>query len=92
MNTAPSPEIRIALPLSPQQRELVEQAAAQRGQSLDEFAASVLVERALQIVQNGSVRALSERDARRFLELLDADVEPNEALRSAAERYRNGHG
>ncbi len=92
MSTATPTEIQIAFPISPQQRELIEQAAAQSGQSLEEFAASTLVEKAQQVLQNGGVRVLSERDARRFLELLDADVTPNEALRGAAERYRKRHG
>ncbi len=92
MTTATPTEVRLALPLSPQHRELIEQAAAQGGQSLDDFAAAALVERAREVLQSGTVRVLSERDARRFLELLDADGEPNEALSKAAERYRNRHG
>jgi uncharacterized protein (DUF1778 family) len=59
---------------------------------VDDFASSTLVEKAREVLQTGSVRVLSERDARRFLELLDSDAEPNEALREAAERYRKHHG
>jgi uncharacterized protein (DUF1778 family) len=92
MSTVPPTEIPIAVPVSPQHRELIEQAAAQSGQSLDDFAAATLVEKAREVLRSGSVRVLSERDARRFLELLDADGEPNEALRSAAERYRKRQG
>jgi uncharacterized protein (DUF1778 family) len=92
MSTAPPPEVCITFPLSAQHRELVEQAAALSGQALADFAASTLVEKAVLLLQTGSVRVLSERDALRFVELLDADAEPNEALRSAAERYRKRHG
>jgi uncharacterized protein (DUF1778 family) len=92
MTTTAASDLQIAVPVSSQQSELLEQAAAQSGQSLHEFAASALVEKARQIVLNGGVRILSERDARRFLELLDSEVQPNEALRSAAEQYRKHHG
>jgi uncharacterized protein (DUF1778 family) len=91
MTTAASSPFQIVFPISPEQRELLEQAAAQSGQSLDEFAAFALVEKARQVVQNGSVRVLSERDARRFLELLDVEAEPNDALRAAAEQYGKRH-
>jgi uncharacterized protein (DUF1778 family) len=84
--------IQIALPISPQHREMIEQAAAQSGHSLDDFAVTTLVEKAREVLQSGSMRVLSERDARRFLELLDADVEPNEAQRAAANRYSNRNG
>jgi uncharacterized protein (DUF1778 family) len=92
MSTVPPTELQIAVPVSPQHRELIEQAAAQSGQNLDDFAAATLIEKAREVLHSGRARVLSERDARRFVELLDAEVGPNEALRSAAERYRKQHG
>ena len=92
MNTiAPDPD-PIAFRLSPQHKELVEQAATLAGQSLADFATATLLEKACQVLQLEPVPRLSERDAARFLELLDADPQPNEALRSAAQRYRSRHG
>jgi uncharacterized protein (DUF1778 family) len=92
MTTTAASTLQIVLSISLDQRELLEQAAVQSGQSLDEFAVCALVEKARQVMQNGSVRVLSERDARRFFELLDSETEPNEALRSAAAKYRKRHG
>lgn len=70
---------------------MLEQAASLTGQSVDEFVLTAMLDRARQVVQNGSTRVLSLRDAVRFVELLDAEPEPDDALRRAAERYRSGH-
>lgn len=82
----------ISFRLSPQQRELLEQAAASAGLSLADFATSALLEKAREVLHLVHPLRLSERDARRFLELLDAEPEPNEALTDAARRYRGRHG
>ena len=92
MNTASPTEFAgLNLSLSASERNLLEQAASLTGQSIDRFALTALLDRAREVVQTDTVRVLSHRDAVRFLELLDADVEPNDALRRAAERYRGGH-
>lgn len=92
MSAASAGDARIDFLLSTQQKELIEAAAAQGGQSLREFAAQTLLEKAQQVLQQGTVRTLSHRDALRFVELLDVDSGPNEALRQAAQRYRRDHG
>lgn len=92
MNTTAPPPDPISFLLSPQQKELLEQAAASAGQSLADFANSALLEKAREVLHLERSLRLSERDARRFLELLDAEPEPNEALTNAARRYRGHHG
>ncbi len=89
--TAPTELVGLSLPLSPSERSLLEQAVSLTGQSIDRFAVTALLDRAREVLQSGTIRVLSHRDAVRFLELLDADVQPNDALRRAAERYRSGH-
>jgi len=92
METAsPTESVGLNLPLSPSERDLLEQAVFLSRQSIDEFALTALLDRAREVVEAQSVRVLSHRDAVRFLELLDAEVEPNDALRRAADRYRSGH-
>ncbi len=92
MNTDASMEsVGLNLPLSPSERTLLQQAASLTGQSVDDFVLTALLDRAREVVQTGSTRVLSLRDAVRFVELLDADPEPNDALRRAAEHYRSGH-
>jgi len=92
MNTAsPTEFVALNLSLSASERNLLQQAASLTGESIDHFALTALLDRAREVVQTNTVRLLSHRDAVRFLELLDADVEPNDALRRAAECYRGGH-
>lgn len=92
MNTDASTEsVGLSLPLSPSQRNLIEEAASLTGQSVDDFVLTAMLDRAREVVQTGSTRVLSLRDAVRFVELLDAEPEPNDALRRAAERYRSGY-
>ena len=81
----------IEIPLPEPIREMVEEAARLRGQTVAEFVAAALEEKASEVLQSGPVRRLTERDAIRFLEMLDTH-EPNEALRAAARRYREEHG
>jgi len=92
MNAASPPAPSLSLSLTAPERDLVERAASITGQSLDHFAAAALLEKAREVVQPGAIRALSHRDAIRFLEVLDSDAEPNEALKRAATRYRGRHG
>jgi hypothetical protein len=75
MTTVLPTEPSIVVSLSPQQRQLVEQAAAQHGQSPDAFAAATLVEKAQQVVRGGTHRALSTEGA---------GIEPNGILPSPA--------
>jgi uncharacterized protein (DUF1778 family) len=82
----------MAFRLNGQHKRLIEKAAALNGQTLSDFAAATLLDKARQVLQAENYRALSGRDARRFLELLSGDVEPNEALRQAARRYKRGDG
>jgi uncharacterized protein (DUF1778 family) len=92
MNSTAAGEARFDFRLSRQHKELIEQAAAATGQSVSDFATSTLLEKAREVLQAESVRRLSERDARRITELLDAYPEPNEPLRAAGERYRKSRG
>jgi uncharacterized protein (DUF1778 family) len=70
-------------------KHVVEQAAALRGQSLDDFAVSTIVENAQRVILQHQVTELSNRDRDIFLTLLDNDSsEPTEALLASAESYK----
>ncbi len=84
-------QVPLALYLSEDHQRRVEQAAAMMGQTLDSFAATELVRRADEILEGQEIRRLSNRDRDIFLALLDADEEPNEALKAAAADYKKGH-
>ena len=67
---------------------LIEQAAAARGQTVSDFAVSTLLRSAEEVLDRLQHRRLSSRDRDLFLEMLDRDDKPNEALKRAARAYR----
>lgn len=73
-------------------KHTIEQAAARLGQSISEFALSTLSDRARDVLNEDARTQLSERDREVFLKLLDEPLPPNEALRDAAEAYRQQRG
>jgi uncharacterized protein (DUF1778 family) len=81
-------DARLDFRLSSQLKELIVEAACISGQSVSDFAVSTLAETARRIVQQNSVTTLSNRDRDIFLALLDADAQPNAALKQAAERFK----
>ncbi len=69
-------------------KQAVEQAAAQLGQSVDEFAAAVLASTAREVIDHRGVTVLTPRDWERLVALLDRPAEPNTALKAAAQSYK----
>lgn len=88
MTTAPSQSARLEFRVSSELKALIEQAAAVSGLSLTSFAAATLSKAAEELIQQTRERTLSARDSRTFLEMLDDDAEPNNALKQAAARYK----
>jgi uncharacterized protein (DUF1778 family) len=70
-------------------KQTIEEAAAELGQSVSDFAVSALVQSARQVIREQGVTKLSRRDRKAFVELLDGKAaKPNTALRKAAKRYK----
>ena len=90
MATLPKNDARLNFRLNSRQKDLIERAACITGQSVSDFATSTLVERARRIVEHHTV--LSNRDRDIFLAMLDADPEPNAALKRAVKRYKERNG
>jgi uncharacterized protein (DUF1778 family) len=89
MATESEHDARLNFRLSAELKETIEEAAAQLGQTVSDFAVSTLVTTARQVLQEHQVTRLSQRDRDRFMTLLDdAECRPNKALRAAAKRYR----
>jgi uncharacterized protein (DUF1778 family) len=84
--------IRLDVPVPAPARDIIEQAAKANGQTVSEFAASALVEKAEEVLRGIVPRPLSEADASRFLNLLDRPPAANDALKSAAARFALRHG
>ncbi|HXG65016.1 MAG TPA: DUF1778 domain-containing protein [Blastocatellia bacterium] len=85
-------DARLDFRLNQQVKEVIEQAAAVSGQSVSDFAVSVLYRTAKEVLENERNTRLSDRDRDIFLALLDSDAKPNEALKRAANRYKKAKG
>lgn len=83
---------RLEMRLTPEDKEILEQAAALSGQPLTSFALSTLTARARDMIAEQNTITLSRRDIKRFFEILDADTEPAPVLKAAVRRYRQGRG
>ena len=86
-------QARLNFRLAAELKELIEAAAAHRGQSVSDFAIATLVQSAHGVIHEQDVTVLSNRDRDIFMALLDdADAKPNEALKKATERYKKHLG
>ena len=83
-------QARLAVRLSDEHKARIERAAATTGQTLNSFASSGLLRISDEILEKEEVRRLTDRDRDIFLALLEADGEPNEALKAAAKEYNRG--
>lgn len=91
--TKTSGDARINFRLNSDLKKTIEDAAAQMGQSVSDFAISTLVQAARQVLNEQQVTRLSERDRKVFAALLeDESSKPNAALIKAAKRYKKQVG
>ena len=82
-------ESRINFRVAANLKLLIEQAAAEMGQSVSDFAISTLVQSAQSILEQSAATELSRRDRDQFIALLDdEDAKPNAALKAAAKKFR----
>ena len=86
----PAKQARLGLRLSEEHKARIERAAAMTGQTINSYAASVLVGRSDEILEKEEIRRLSDRDRDIFLALLEAEPEPTEAAKEAAARFNQG--
>ena len=69
-------------------KEIIEKAIAVSGQTLTDFATGSLLNSANEILEKEYVTTLTNRDRDRLLAMLDAEEEPNEALKEAFEIHQ----
>lgn len=79
---------RLEARLSPEQKALLERAAALEGRSLTDFVVSSAQSAALETIQRYEVISLTARDSLAFAEAFANPPAPNERLRAAARRHR----
>ena len=93
MSIRTTSDARLNFRLPTEAKDVIEQAAAALGQSVNDYAVATLVKKSLQVIDQRHVTELTSRDRDRFLALLDdADVKPNQALRAAATKYKRSIG
>lgn len=80
---------RVGLRLSDETKQIVEQAAAVVGMTVNAFVTAQVVERSRQILTETRGLALDIEARDRFLALLDDAAEPNALLKAAGRRYRD---
>lgn len=88
----PKSDARLDVRLQQQSKDLIEEAAALSGQSISDYVVSTLVRHSAEVLEKHRHVRLSNRDRDRFLALLEADDEPNEALRRAAKGFKRRAG
>ena len=89
MATNVKKESRIEFRVQAATKEVLEQAASLRGQSLSAYALSTLVENARQVIERANRLEVTARDHRHFLLTLDRQESPNRALAEAARDYHD---
>ena len=88
MPNAATGKDRLNFRLDRRLKTLIERAATTAGQSVTEFAISHLVKEARTVLREQETAMLSDRDRRVFTSMLEAQNDPNAALKKAASIYR----
>lgn len=84
---------RISFRLNAELKKTIEDAAAEMGQSISDFAVSTLVQTARRILHEQQLTRHSERDRRLFVAMLDDESsQPNQALVKAAKQNKKQVG
>ncbi|MBI4563542.1 MAG: DUF1778 domain-containing protein [Planctomycetes bacterium] len=78
---------RFEMRLEKEQKELLERAAAVKGQDLTAFALGVLLKEASDVLAQHRARTVTEKGMRAILNLLENPPTPNAALKRAARRH-----
>ena len=86
------PRTRLDFRLDTDAKDAIMQAAYLTGKSLSEFAVSSLVRSAQEVLEQHQTVTFTNRDFDAFLEAIESDEGPNEALKRAAERYQERFG
>ena len=80
---------RIDLRLTPDDKSMIEEAAALTNQTMTQFMVSSASARAAEVIEQHRRLQLSDESWNRVMEAISNPPEPNERLRQAARRLRN---
>lgn len=79
---------RLDFRLTVEKKKIIEQAANLSGQTVSDFAVSVLVKTAQDVIERHHQTELSNRDRDLFLSLIESDSSPNTYLKKAVGHYK----
>ncbi len=86
-------DARLNFRLPSELKQVIEQAAAHTGQTVSDYAISVLVGNSRKVIQEHDRTELTRRDRDLFVKLLDDETaKPNAALAAAARKYKRRRG
>lgn len=82
-------DARLNFRITGELKKTIEEAAARMGQTVTDFAISILIQASRRVLQDDMATHVSERDRQRFVAIIDNESsEPAAALVKAARRYR----
>jgi uncharacterized protein (DUF1778 family) len=84
-----SKNARLEARVTQEQKELIERAASYEGRSVSDFVVATVQEAAIAIIQEHELLRLNKSQSRAFVETLLKPPEPNDAVRQAAQQYRD---
>ena len=86
-------DARLNFRINSELKKTIEDAAAQTGQTVSDFAVSTLIQVSRKILMDEQVTQLTERDRQLFAEMLDDEsTKPNTTLVKAAKQYKKQVG
>jgi len=91
-NGVTTKDARLDIRITPDQKDLVERAAAVSGLSMTNFAARCIEQAARWTLQDYEEMTLTRRDSEAFVEALIKSSTPSRRLSSAAGRYKEDLG
>ncbi len=84
-----NPIARLHFRMPSEAKEKIERAAVALGLTVTDFAVHALLNTADEVLDRQHTRRLTDRDRDIFLAMLNADDEPDEALKSAFQPYQD---
>jgi uncharacterized protein (DUF1778 family) len=79
---------RLEARITPEQKSLIERAAAYQARRVSDFMVQAVLEAAKAVVQEHEIVNLNPAESRAFVEIRLNPPEPNEEMRRAADEYR----
>ena len=83
---------RIDIRITPEEKEIFLRARKLSGdRSLSAFITRIVKDKAFEIIEENERILSTERDRKIFFDAIFADMEPNQALKDAAKKFKSSH-